>query len=75
MKATAVEWLFEQLCSNKLSWNKDINGKLYFDKITSDILQKAKEMEKHQIKDAWINSLTKGDYNSAEEYYNKTYKL
>ena len=32
------------------------------------------EMEKHQMKDAWINSLTKGDYNSAEEYYNKTFK-
>lgn len=75
MKATAVEWLFKQLCSNKLSWNKDINGKLYFDKTTSDILQEAKEMEKYQIKDAWINSLTKGDCNSAEEYYNKTYKL
>ena len=32
------------------------------------------EMEKQQMKDAWINSLTKGDYNSAEEYYNKTFK-
>ena len=32
------------------------------------------EMEKQQLKDAWINSLTKGDYNSAEEYYNETFK-
>ena len=32
------------------------------------------EQEKEQLKDAWINSLTKGDYNSAEEYYNKTFK-
>ena len=32
------------------------------------------EMEKEQIKNAWINSLTKGDYNSADEYYNKIYK-
>jgi hypothetical protein len=32
------------------------------------------EQEKQQLKEAWINSLTKGDYNSAEEYYNKTFK-
>jgi len=31
-------------------------------------------VEKEQIKDAWINSLTKGDYNSADEYYNEIYK-
>ena len=48
MKQTAVEWLFEQLCSEKISWNKDSNDKLFFDKITSDILQQAKEMEKEQ---------------------------
>ena len=32
------------------------------------------EKEKEQIIDAWLNSLTKGDYNSAEEYYNETFK-
>jgi hypothetical protein len=31
-------------------------------------------VEKEQIKNAWLNSLTKGDYNSADEYYNQTYK-
>jgi len=31
-------------------------------------------VEKEQIKDAWLNSLTKGDFNSADEYYNETYK-
>ena len=31
-------------------------------------------VEKEQIKNAWINSLTKGDYNSADEYYNEIYK-
>jgi hypothetical protein len=30
-------------------------------------------MEKEQIKNAWLNSLTKGDFNSANEYYNLTY--
>ena len=48
MKQTAVEWLFNELCSEKLSWNKDSNGKLFFDKTTSDILQQAKEMEKKE---------------------------
>ena len=31
-------------------------------------------VEKQQIIDAWLNSLTKSDYNSADEYYNQTYK-
>jgi hypothetical protein len=31
-------------------------------------------MEKEQIENAWYNSLTKGDYNSADEYYNETFK-
>ena len=63
MKQTAVEWLFEKL------WNTDK------DKFTwHTILKQAKEMEKEQIKNAWLNSLTKGDFNSADEYYNQTYK-
>ena len=54
MKQTAVEWLFEQLCSEKLSWNKDSMGKLFIDLRTSNILQQAKAMEakeklKHQL--------------------------
>jgi hypothetical protein len=54
MKQTAVEWLFEQLCSEKLSWNKDRMGKLFIDLRTSDIFQQAKAMEskeklKHQL--------------------------
>jgi hypothetical protein len=57
---TAVEWLFEQYV------NKSI--------ITIEDIEQAKKMEKEQIKNAWLNSLTKGDYNSAEEYYNQTYK-
>jgi hypothetical protein len=42
--------------------------------IPKEIVEQAKEMEKEQIKDAWLNSLTKGDFNSADEYYNQTYK-
>ena len=80
MKKTAVEWLFEQLCSEKLSWNKDSNGKLFIDKITSDIFQQAKEIEKEQMKlacirteyedKAWQKLMEK----QFEQYYNETYK-
>jgi hypothetical protein len=60
---TAVEWLFEQLCSEKLSWNKDRMGKLFIDLRTSNILQQAKEMEKEQnhaeYMRGWKDGLTK----------------
>jgi hypothetical protein len=81
MKQTSVEWLFEQLCSEKLSWNKDSNGKLFIDRITSDIFQQAKKMEKEQIISAHIKGLLSKDITSicnedirAEQYYNETYK-
>ena len=61
MKQTAVEWLSEHLC-NEMNFD-------YWQAV-----EKAKDMEKDQIKDAWLNSLTKGDFNSADEYYNQTYK-
>ena len=62
MKQTAVEWLFEKL------WNTDKDKFTWY-----AILKQAKEMEKEQIKNSWYNSLTKGDYNSADEYYNETF--
>ena len=61
MKQTAVEWL-EKIC----------NDRGYH--LMSEYFEQAKAMEKEHIMDAWINSLTKGDYNSAEEYYNETFK-
>jgi hypothetical protein len=69
---TAVEWLFEQLCSEKLSWNKDRMGKLFIDLRTSDIFQQAKEMEKEQIENAFnYGQLDLGM--EADEYYNKIF--
>lgn len=65
MKQTAVEQLEEYLT---ISLGKDRMRMLLNE------FDKAKEMEKKQIKDAWINSLTKGDYNSAEQYYEETFK-
>jgi hypothetical protein len=65
MKQTAVEWLEKEL--------NYIEENAYSSYIDLKINQ-AKEMEKEQIKNAWLNSLTKGDYNSADEYYNETFK-
>ena len=63
MKKTAVEWLVNV-----------VQSCIAPDYIPKEIIDQAKAMEKEQIKDAWINSLTKGDYNSAEQYYNETFK-
>jgi hypothetical protein len=75
MKQTAVEWLvgrfhYEGFIGTYCS-EEQIKSKR---QIMIEIIEQAKEMEKEQIKDAWLNSLTKGDYNSADEYYNQTYK-
>ena len=66
MKHTAVEQLQVNL---SISLGRDRMRMLFNE------FEKAKEMEKEQIKNAWLNSLTKGDFNSADEYYNQTYKL
>jgi hypothetical protein len=60
---TAVEWL-----ANNLKQNHGIDLTLYSE------FDQAKAMEKEQIKNAWINSLTTADYHSSEQYYNKTYE-
>ena len=79
-KQSSVDWLFEQLCSEKFSWIKDSNGKIYFDKITSDLLQQAKAMHKEEIEDAYqigrFNGQTNWGYGNditAEQYYNETF--
>jgi hypothetical protein len=75
MKHTAVKWLigrfhYEGFIGTYCS-EEQIKSKR---QIMIEIIEQAKEMEKEQIKDAWLNSLTKGDFNSADEYYNQTYK-
>lgn len=64
MKQTAVDWLVEQ-------FDTTINYTLEEYQLKID---QAKAMEREQIKEAWLNSLTKGDYNSAEQYYKETYE-
>jgi hypothetical protein len=64
MEKTAVDWLLDILITENEITLKGENYKLF---------EIAKQMEKEQIKNAWLNSLTKGDYNSAEQYYNETF--
>lgn len=59
---TAVEFLIEFLDLYKYENDKE----------KQEIIEQALAIEKYQITNAWINSRTKGDCNSAEEYYNKT---
>jgi hypothetical protein len=66
---TAVEWLIE-----KLSYSTSDGTIISHHFIINKLVEQAKEIEREQIKDAWLNSLTKGDFNSADEYYNQTYK-
>jgi hypothetical protein len=72
---TAVEWLvarfhYEGFIGTFCS-EEQIKAKR---DVMIEIIEQAKEMEKEQIKDAWLNSLTKGDFNSADDYYNETFK-
>jgi hypothetical protein len=63
MKQTAVQWLFEQLCEtpkDKFAW--------YY------LFEKAKAMEKGQIKESFIvGNSAKGLKFDSEKYYNQTY--
>ena len=58
-KQSSIDWLIEQVKKEHPFW--------------TDIFEQAKAMHKEEIKNAWINSLTKGDYHSSEEYYNETF--
>ncbi len=70
MQQTATEWLFEKLWEtpiDKFSWYA--------------LLEKAKEMEKEQIVNAYLKKRKRTDFlgalklmDEAEKYYNKTYK-
>jgi hypothetical protein len=62
MKQTAVEWVYSIMLRPLSQW-------------PDDIWAQAKEMEKEQIKDAFIlGELQQGFEDEAEHYYNKTFK-
>jgi hypothetical protein len=69
MKQTALEWFFDNLK------NHEIQAEHY------GLYKQAKEMEKEQIIDAYIQKRNKCNMSkamqiisNAEQYYNKTYK-
>jgi hypothetical protein len=62
VKQTAIDWLLENLITEPFS-EADFEH-------NSNCWDKAKEMEKQQIIDAYNN----GDNRSAELYYNETFK-
>lgn len=67
-KQTAVEWLIEELCSCVTATDKRI------------VFEKAKQMEKEQIKDAWLwgqddgaTICTPNQQEPEEQFYNENY--
>ncbi len=85
MKQTAVEWLQNQLTEVEFNLiNKNFLWQYKTNSIASHILkeifEKAKEMEKEQIVEAWNirakidGVLTYTDNRTAEQYYNETYE-
>jgi len=79
MKQTAVEWLNRQIRLNsKIKENsKDaISFTLGLSKF-DELFEKAKEMEKQQILDAWFGGYLNGEIKNklaSEDYYNETFK-
>lgn len=60
-KQTAVEWLVEQVFGkHTYVWN--------------DVIEKAKEIEREQIIDAYDTNRDINTIQTAEHYYNTTYK-
>ena len=65
---TAVEWLVEQLARK----NNEFQAlTFYYDH--KEEIQQAKQMEKEQIMDAFLNGKVNHSKLWSEEYYNQTY--
>lgn len=85
MKQTAVEWLIEKILSIPLEEATNVaHLKEYVNKL--EVFEQAKEMEKKQMKNTFVNSRKtkskcdvwncKGDekqYETFEQYYNETF--
>ena len=61
LEKTAVEWLYNKMY--------EYNGN-----ITISEYEQAKEMERKQIMDAWVNGGSILSAKNAEQYYNETFK-
>jgi hypothetical protein len=63
-KKTAVQWLAEQLIPNAMRM---------FDAKTCNAIEKALQMEREQIEDAYYEGKEYGFKEQGEQYYNETY--
>ena len=74
MKQTAVEWLFQETLGITLQLtNKRISYRLWELQMVK-LHEQAKEIEKEQIKNAWIATDNELQRIVAEKYYNETFK-
>ena len=71
---TAVEWLSNQAYELFEQYSEGKFDRIQLNKLMVDATNKAKEMEKEQIIDAWIVSDNPLQRIEAEKYYNITYK-
>ena len=74
MKHTAIEWLSNQTYELFEQYSEGKFDRVQLNKLMVDATNKAKEMEKEQIIDAWIVSDNPLQRIEAEKYYNITYK-
>ena len=76
---TAVEWFAEQEEKLTLEFISKKISELEYGLYSLELLNKAKEMEKQRLKDAWNDgAFGCGEFTTtfenAEEYYNETFK-
>jgi hypothetical protein len=70
MAQTAVKWFIEKTTESGHLWLTD---KPYGMDELDLIIQAAKQMEKEQIIEAWMDIDTEFERKCAEQYYNETY--
>jgi hypothetical protein len=64
MKQTAVEWFVEQLN----------NRPLFNEQFFKEVFEQAKEIEKQQIKDAYISGMYDAHSKTSIDYYKENYE-
>lgn len=75
---TAIEWLIEQIESCKITMYNDGDRKKLISLVDDDLIQKAKQIEKQQIINAWYNgyenqSPMPDEENCGNTYYEQSY--
>ena len=68
MKQTAVEFLMDKLSINRCLF---VPKDFWYEYL--EVIKKSKEMEKEQIREAFINGEVARDRIDSMEYYNETY--